>query len=119
MLVISTLSVAFAFTSGIYLLIVGASSSLFLLCFAGGLLAAYLAYRSALGGAVLYTQQIKAAFDTYRNLLLKQMRVPLPKTLSEEQTTWTELCLLFYRNMRPESWSYQGVAASDDVDESE
>lgn len=106
MLVISALSVVFAFISGIYLLAVGASSSLFLLCFVGGLVAAYIAYQAALGGAVLYAQQIKVAFDIYRNALLTKMRVPLPSTLAEERTTWAELCLLLYRNIPPSSWSY-------------
>lgn len=109
MLVISILSVAFAFVSGLYLLIVSASSSLFLLCFVGGMVVGYVAYRAALSSAVLYAQQIKAAFDIYRDALLKQMRVPLPKNLTEERTTWAALCLLLYRNIPPDPWQYQSA----------
>lgn len=105
MLVISFLSAAFAFISGIYLLVVVASPYLFLFCFVGGLFVAWIAYRGALGNAVLYGQQIKAAFDLYRNELLKQMRVPLPGNIAEERETWKTVNELLYRNIPP-NWTY-------------
>jgi hypothetical protein len=108
MLVISSLGGAFALLSGVYLLIIGAPWWLFLVCFWGGLLVAWLAYQSALGSAVLYAQQIKAAFDLYRNELLKQMHLPLPATPDEEKTRWREVGQFLYRNLRekPELWAY-------------
>jgi hypothetical protein len=106
MLVISGLSVAFAFVSGTYLLFVGASVPLFLLCFGGGLVVAWVAYHGALGSAVLYAQQIKSAFDLYRNELLKQMRVRLPESLAEERARWAELCKFLYRVTPPAAWDY-------------
>ncbi|MCA1994354.1 MAG: hypothetical protein LDL41_20240, partial [Coleofasciculus sp. S288] len=99
MLVISFLGGAFALLSSIYLLIVGATWWLFLLCFWGGLLVAWLAYKAALGGARLYAQQVKAAFDLYRNELLIQMRLPLPTNLKEEKEQWEKIGQFLYRNL--------------------
>jgi hypothetical protein len=96
MLIISTLSGIFAILSGSYLFIVRASGWLFLLCFWGGLFVAWWAYKNALGSALLYAQQIKVAFDLYRHELLKQMRLELPKTLSEEMEIWKNICQLLY-----------------------
>jgi len=111
MLVISSLGGAFALLSGGYLLIVSAAWWLFLACFWGGLLVAWLAYQGALGSAMLYAQQIKAAFDLYRNELLKQMRLPLPATPDEEKTRWREVGQFLYRNVReePKLWAYTGA----------
>jgi hypothetical protein len=101
MLVISFLSAALAFISGIYLVFVGASPYLFLLCFAGGLIVSWIAYRGAIGNALLYAQQIKVAFDLYRHELLKQMRVPLPKTAAAERATWSAVKEHIYNNSLP------------------
>lgn len=51
----------------------------------GGMLVAWFAYEAALGSARLYAQQVKAAFDLYRNELLIQMRLPLPTNPKEER----------------------------------
>ncbi len=98
MLLISALSSIFALVSGVYLVIVKASGWLFLLCFWGGLFLAWLAYRSALGSALLYAQQIKAGFDLYRNELLKEMRLELPKTPLEEIELWNKIHQFLYNN---------------------
>lgn len=111
-LVISALSGIFGVLSGGYLLMVKATGWLFLLCFWGGLLVAYLAYQSALSSALLYAQQIKAAYDLYRNELLKQMRLPLPKTYPEELEQWEALCRFLYINDRPPSQQYQDPDSS-------
>lgn len=100
MLIITTLSVLFSLVSGLYLLFVRAEWWLFLLCFWGGLLLAWLAYRSALSNAVLYASSIKAGFDLYRNELLKQMRLPLPKDEIEERETWKRLGAFIYSDAR-------------------
>lgn len=112
MLVLSALGGSFAFLAGAYLLIVGATWWLFLICFWGGLLVAWLAYRSALDSALLYAQQIKSGFDLYRNELLKQMRLPLPATPNEEEIWWDEVDKFLYRNVRqkPQLWAYTGTA---------
>lgn len=109
MLVISFLGGAFALLSSIYLLIVGATWWLFLLCFWGGLLVAWFAYEAALGSARLYAQQVKAAFDLYRNELLNQMRLPLPTNLKEETEQWEKIGQFLYRNVygnSATSWKY-------------
>ena len=98
MLVLSFLSGIFALGSGGYLWIVGASWWLFLVCFWGGTLVSWLAYRGALGSAILYAEQIKVAFDLYRNELLKQMRLKLPSNLEEEIDQWNKLDKFLYRN---------------------
>jgi hypothetical protein len=106
MLVLSSLSGLFALLSGIYTLIVGAVWWLFLLCLWGGLLIAWLAYQGAKDGAILYAHQVKTAFDLYRNDLLKQMRLPLPKTVKDEQEEWDALSKFLYRGIRG-TWNYQ------------
>ena len=106
MLVISALSVIFALLSGVYLLVIKASGWLFLLCFWGGWLVGWLAYRGALGSAVVYGELIKSSFDLYRNELLKQMRLPLPKTPKEEIKRWQEIREFLYSNNTEVAWQY-------------
>ncbi|MEW6494541.1 MAG: hypothetical protein AB1589_18790 [Cyanobacteriota bacterium] len=113
MLIISFLGGAFALLSGIYLTLVGATWWLFLLCFWGGLLVAWFAYEAALGSARLYAQQVKAAFDLYRNELLNQMRLPLPTDLKEERAQWKQIGQFLYSNL-PGSWKY----TNDEADSS-
>lgn len=106
MLVISALSGIFALLSGVYLLIIQASGWLFLLCFWGGCLVGWLAYQGALGSAVVYAELIKSSFDLYRNELLKQMRLPLPKTPQEEMKQWREIGEFIYFNNTAVAWEY-------------
>ena len=113
MLVISFLSGVFALLSSIYLLFVGATWWLFLLCFWGGLLVAWLAYNAALGSARLYAQQVKTAFDLYRNQLLIQMRLPLPTDIKEERAQWKAIRQFLYSNL-PGSLKY----TNDEADSS-
>ncbi|NET72314.1 MAG: hypothetical protein F6K62_15675 [Sphaerospermopsis sp. SIO1G2] len=96
MVTISALSGMFAIFSSVYLLVVKASGFLFLGCFWGGLLLAWFSYQGALGNAIVYAQQIKVAFDLYRNELLRQMLFPLPETHQEEQELWEEVCRFIY-----------------------
>ncbi|GAB1540024.1 hypothetical protein NUACC21_26930 [Scytonema sp. NUACC21] len=98
MLVVSALSGIFGLVTGVYLVVVQASGWLFLTCFWGGLFLAMFAYHSALESALLYAQQIKAGFDLYRNELLKQMRLELPKTPSEEIELWDKIHQLLYNS---------------------
>jgi hypothetical protein len=106
MLVISLLSFVFGVLSGGYLLIVGAPPKLFALCFGGGIVAGWITYQGALGNAILYAQQIKVGFDLYRNELLKQMRIALPKNQAEERETWAAVRQLLYQVVPPEGLSY-------------
>jgi hypothetical protein len=113
MLVLSFLGGVFALLSSIYLLIVGGTWWLFLLCFWGGLFVAWFAYEAALGSARLYAQQVKAAFDLYRNELLIQMRLPLPTNPKEEREQWQAIGQFLYRNL-PGSLKY----TNDEADSS-
>jgi hypothetical protein len=97
MLLLSTLSVAFALISGVYLVIARADWWLFALCFWGGLLVALIMYRSALNAALAYASTIKVAFDLFRDRLLEQMRLPLPRTQAAERKTWLQVNDLFYQ----------------------
>lgn len=105
MLVISMLATVFAFVSGSYLIFVSGSPLTFLLCFGAGLLVAWLAYRGAVAGALLYGQQIKLAFDLYRNQLLTSLKIPVPATPKEERDTWEALSQWWYRGIQPD-WKY-------------
>lgn len=97
MLVISALSGLFAVVSSSYLLIVGGTWWLFLICFWGGLILARLAYLSALHAAIPYTQLIKSAFDLYREDLLVKLGYKRPESLDAEIKLWDNLCKLVYR----------------------
>jgi hypothetical protein len=114
MLLLSSLFAAFALAAGGYLLVVKGEWWLFLLCFWGGLVVAWAAYGSALGNAQLYGVQFKAAFDLYRNELLRKLRKPLPATQIEEKQTWQEVCQFLYRDypQRSASWIYVDPEAS-------
>lgn len=107
MLVISSLGTAFAIVSGAYLLVVRADWWLYLVCFGGGMIVARASYQGAIGSALVFAQQIKAAFDLYRNELLKQMRIPLPLTRNGEDALWTAVCQFLYRN-QPPTYPYSG-----------
>ncbi|MBW4502418.1 MAG: hypothetical protein KME57_23335 [Scytonema hyalinum WJT4-NPBG1] len=112
MLVVSALSSIFALFSGVYLVIVKASGLLFLTCFWGGLFLAWLTYRSALGSALLYAQQIKTGFDLYRHELLKQMRLELPKTPSKERKLWKRIGRLLYKDEKNVQLQYKDTDAA-------
>ncbi|MBG1260608.1 hypothetical protein [Nostoc commune] len=112
MLVVSALSGIFGLVIGVYLIIVQSSGWLFLTCFWGGLFLAWLAYQSALGSALLYAQQIKAGFDLYRNELLKQMRLELPKTPSEEIELWDKIRQFLYSNNTTVLLQYKDLDAT-------
>ncbi|MCC4771854.1 hypothetical protein FXV91_17290 [Methanosarcina sp. DH2] len=104
MLRISFLSGSFALLCFVFLFIAlllpGRAIWWFIFVFlCGGLLVAWLAYKSSLGSAVLYAHQIKSAFDLYRRELLRQMNFSLPTTLKDEQDLWEEICLFLYRNI--------------------
>ncbi len=108
MLLVTTLASAFSLLSGGYLLVVRAPWWLFVLCFGGGVVTAFTSYRGAMGAVMPYAEQIKTAFDLYRNDLLQKMRVPLPTTLEEEKNCWQELGFLVYRlaPSQPSAWIY-------------
>lgn len=96
MLIISSLSLLFCFTTGVYLLWIQANWWLFLLCFLGGFILAKLAYNSALEAAVTYGQLIKSAFDLYKDDLIKQLGYEQPKSVAEERKFWSQLHDLVY-----------------------
>ena len=108
MLLVTILAAAFSLVSGGYLLVIRAPWWLFVLCFGGGVITALTSYRGAMGAVMPYAEQIKTAFDLYRNDLLQKMRVPLPTTLEEEKNRWQELGFLVYRltPSQPSAWVY-------------
>lgn len=110
MLIISFLSVLFALTSGTYLVIIGYSWLLFLICFLGGLTAARLAYLNALSAAISYGQLIKSAFDVFKGDLLQKMGYEKPESMDEEKKFWENLSQFVYRNypQDPHSLRYSG-----------
>jgi hypothetical protein len=108
MLLVTILAAVFSLLSGGYLLVIRAPWLLFVLCFGGGVITMFTAYRGAMGSVMPYAEQIKTAFDLYRNDLLQRMRVPLPTTLDEEKKRWQELGYLVYRlaPSDPSAWVY-------------
>lgn len=121
MLVVSSLSLLFAFITGIYLLVIQSAWWLFLLCFLGGLVIARLAYQSALEAAITYGQLIKSAFDLYKAVLCKQLGYDQPKSLAEEREFWRSLYDLVHRGEagNPEALRYAGVKETQPASPSE
>lgn len=114
MITISTLAAAFALVSGSYLVWQDAQWWLFVLCFLGGFVTSWAAYRGALANAVPYGMQIKSAFDLYRNQLLEQMRLDPPETQAEEEVRWHQVNAFLYTGVleSPDLWAYREGAPS-------
>jgi hypothetical protein len=64
-------------------------------------------YHGAIESALRFSEYIRAAFDLYRSELLKQMRVPLPLTVTAEEDVWKDVCLFLYCNAPPH-YTYSG-----------
>ncbi len=64
---------------------------------AGGLIVAWLAYRSALGPARVYSELVRSMYDLYRGDLLARLGFALPDTLTGERELWKNLGLQMYR----------------------
>jgi hypothetical protein len=103
---IASLSGLFSIISGISLILVKAPGWLFLLCFWGGGLVAWLAYCSALSNASVYAEQVRVAFDLYRYEIAKQLRLKLPSNPVEEKQQWLEIRQLFYESKENDKWVY-------------
>jgi ABC-type multidrug transport system fused ATPase/permease subunit len=96
MLVVSVLGGAFAFVGGV-LAFIWYDWSVFLLCFWGGQLIAWLGYEGAVRNALPFTQIIKTVFDLHRITLIKQLNVAPPKSYRAERSLWEELSKLWVR----------------------
>ena len=57
----------------------------------GGVLAAYLAYVSAIWSAVEYGEQLRTSMELFRLSLFEQLRIETPKNLQEERDAWSRL----------------------------
>jgi hypothetical protein len=60
----------------------------------GGFGFALLLYRSSLGPATVWSDQVRAAVDLYRHTLLEQLNIPRPATVAEERDLWPRLSAL-------------------------
>jgi hypothetical protein len=63
----------------------------------GGAVAAWLAYRSALGPARVYGDLVRSVHDLYRGDLLAKLGFALPDTLAAERELWRNLSQQMYR----------------------
>lgn len=110
MLVVSSLSVLFALVAGLYLIVVQSAWWVFLVCFLGGLVVAWLAYKSSLEAAITYGQLIKSAFDLYKGELCKQLGYKQPNSLEGERALWASIYQLIYKGEvgNPELLRYSG-----------
>lgn len=72
-------------------------------CFGGltYLVLSRMCYVAAVMQASDYGQQIRVAFDLYRFSVLKQMRLPVPKTQAEEAALWDSLNKWIYQYQPP------------------
>jgi len=101
MLVLSALSFIFGLVTCIPLALFSNHWLLFLACALAFPLAG-LCYLNSLGGASLYGELIKTAFDLHRWKLLEAFHIKYPETYEAELVTWDELNHLIYRNEAPE-----------------
>lgn len=101
----SVTSALFAVVAGTYILLTGGTWWLFIACFWGGFLGAWIAYETAIPTAKVYSEQVKVVFDNCRNELLLKMRLPLPSDPEEEFAMWREINKFLYRNV-PVAWKY-------------
>lgn len=99
LLAFSAVAAGFAVLAGGYLVVVGAPWWLFLACFWGGALVAWAAYHGVVGAALVYSQQIKTAFDLYRGDLLEKLGIPAPASFDDERARWRQLAGHWYRGI--------------------
>lgn len=100
-LVIAFLSAVTAVLTGAVLLVTQGSPLLFVFCFGGGLLVAFAFYRLSESGARALGEQLRTAFDLYRDRLLDQW--PTPADVRDER----EAFALIHRFMllgNPPDW---------------
>ncbi|MGM1064552.1 hypothetical protein [Saccharothrix sp. Mg75] len=82
----------FAVAAGGWLAVTGGPTWLFLTCYWGAAAVAWATYRGALAPARLYGDQVRVAFDLYRNELLTVLGV-------EGDEQWQRLNQFWYRNI--------------------
>ena len=115
-LAIATLSGLFSLISGIYLVLIRAPGWLFLLCFWGGALLAWMAYESALGNAAAYAEQVKVGFDLYRRELVKQLHLEPARSLTDEKEQWLSIRRLLYEGEADPTWVYTEPSSQEEDD---
>lgn len=96
-IIVSALASGYGVLSGIYLISCKGDYAVFQFSVGGAWLIAFLTYRGAVSTARTYGQHIRAAFDLYRNLLLKETRLALPADSREEHVRWESLSQFFFR----------------------
>ena len=89
---ISAQAAFFALTAGGWLAVTGSPVWLFLTCYWGAAALAWATYRGALAPARLYGDQVRVAFDLYRQELLTRLGV-------EGDEQWTRLNQFWHRNI--------------------
>jgi hypothetical protein len=101
MLVISMFCGALSLFSGVYLYSTHAPAGLYAVFTFGTLGISVFSYQAACRLAGQYGALIKSAFDLYRNLLLKQMRIVEPHDTDEERILWDRIGQRLYRGAAP------------------
>lgn len=89
LLVVSAWCASFAGISCTVGLTFGTPPNVVAACCGGGMLLAYLAYRSAIPAALQYGNRLRAGFDLYRLDLLERLTFKRPRSLSEEAALWS------------------------------
>jgi hypothetical protein len=97
LLTASALALVFGVGSGAYLALASGPAVAWLLAVGGSLLIGWLAYRGTVSAAVVYAENVRAAFDLHRLDLLDQLGYERPTTLDEERAIWKALAQRLYR----------------------
>lgn len=100
-LLLAIFSVIFVLIWGPFIVLFSNNWLLFLGCVSGWLWA-WVFYKNAIQSALLYSEQIKATFDLYRQKLLESLKRPIPVTIEEEREEWKSISFfLLYNNPLP------------------
>lgn len=91
LLVISLWFATAGLAGGSLVLGLGGSPVLAVAWSVGGILAAYLAYVSAIWSAVEYGEQLRTSMELFRLALFEQLRIDTPTNLQEEREAWSRL----------------------------
>jgi hypothetical protein len=102
MLYSATLSLLLAIASGIALVLSSEKWWLFVASTGGGLLLFLWCHESAVQRAEEYGLLTRAAFDLYREELLKALHVPLPLSPVEERAIWPKVVAWWYKFVIPQ-----------------
>jgi hypothetical protein len=112
LLSVSLLSVLYVPLASIYMIAAGAPLIWILTGLGVGSLISFATYFASFAPTVSYGEQLRSAFDLHRLDLLRETRLPMPRTLDEERAAWRNLILHLERGEPDPNWRFAWVRRS-------